>query len=119
SGTAPRRALLVGGGGHVLPRPRRQETADQERDVEPWALVVGRRRRPGPGGPSARSPPRRRHVEWLGHPHPVSPTSRLQPVLLSAGPGLAPRQRHPPSRLPALRPPPVGGLGRPLHLRRR
>ena len=91
---ARQRAVLVGGRGDLLPRPRRREAPDRDRRLE--------RRAPAACRASCRSTGRarvverlmaRRHVVRLGHPDAVVGPRRLQPVQLPHGLGLAARQR--------------------------
>ena len=96
--------VLVGGAGHVLPGPRRQQDPDRFRLVEPRPPPVGRGRGPGAGPPGGDPAVGSRHVERMGHPDAVQRSPLLQPLLLPARLRLAPRQRHLRRRLPPLRP---------------
>ena len=112
------RRVLVGGGGHVLPRARRRQAADPLGRLErgPPAPVrdrAARARRAGRG-----AAPARRHVVGVGDPDPVVRSRGLQPVLVPHGDGLAARQRGDRGRLPALRLRRAGGPGRGWAVRR-
>ena len=74
---------------------------------------------PGARRPGRAAAPAAGHVERLGHPHALGAQPRLQPLLLSAGLGVAARQRHHRPRLQALRLRGRGGARRPRHLARR
>ena len=93
--SALQRRLLVRGAG--LLRLRRSTRTSSP--STPWPRTPGHclwsgHRRPGQGRSRRRAAARARHVERLGHPHAVARRTRLQPVLLPAGLGLAARQRH-------------------------
>ena len=96
--------VLVGGGGDLLPGPRRPQAADPNRSppMPATCLQSGSSRRSARGRVVERlmAP---RHVVGLGHPDAVLRPHRLQPVQLPHGHGLAARQRDDRRRLPALR----------------
>ncbi len=73
----------------------------------------------GASRPRRATPARRRHVVGLGRAHAVLRSSRLQPVLLPHGIGLAARQRDHRRGVPPLRLRGRGRAGRQGHVRRR
>ena len=80
---AGQRAVLVGGGGDLLPRPRRRRSGRSARVASNAGhLPRVRHRAAGAGGAGREAPPRRRHVVRLGHPDALVRPPRVQPVQL-------------------------------------
>ena len=79
------RAVLVGGGGDLLPRPQREEGADPDGRVERRPSAPVGDRPDGAGRPRGEAPPGRRHVVGLGHPDTLVGARGVQPVQLPHG----------------------------------